>query len=234
MKSNNIEILLATHEINYDKTFLKNNPHIKLFYTFESNLDQQYYADITAYDFLLYNSTSPIKGVFQHRRFLIEEDNEKILKYDLILKPELIINTLKEYDLITTKKSSIGINPRNHYYENHIREDLELLDKIIIKDLPDYLSTYKRFINSDNVELHFDNLIIAKSKIFNDYSIWLLKILKKLEKQINFEDGRIQYQKRALGFIAERLLNVYIIHNNLKVKEFQKRQLSNNLEYVEF
>ena len=53
---------------------------------------------------------------------------------------------------------------------------------------------------------------------FDNYCQWLFGILFELEKKIDLScsDG---YNTRMYGFVSERLLNVWIHHENLSVKE---------------
>ena len=47
---------------------------------------------------------------------------------------------------------------------------------------------------------------------------WLFNILSRLEKQIDIS-GYSEYNQRVYGFLAERLLNVWVEKNKLKIKE---------------
>ena len=55
-------------------------------------------------------------------------------------------------------------------------------------------------------------------EIFDNYCIWLFDILFKLEESVDVSNYS-SYNKRVVGFVAERLLDVYIEANNLKYKE---------------
>ena len=61
-------------------------------------------------------------------------------------------------------------------------------------------------------------MFIAKKEIFDEYYKWLFDILFELEKRTdvsNYDD----YSKRIIGFFAERMMTVWVLKNNLKVKE---------------
>ena len=61
-------------------------------------------------------------------------------------------------------------------------------------------------------------MFISSKKIFDDYYKWLFDILFELEKRVdisNYDD----YNKRIFGFMSERLFNVWIIKNNINIKE---------------
>ena len=76
--------------------------------------------------------------------------------------------------------------------------------------------------------------------LYCKYCQWLFSILFKLEQEINLKNY-IGYQQRVLGYIAERLLDVWIEHNQIpyidadyvtlekinwitKIKKFLKRK----------
>ena len=66
------------------------------------------------------------------------------------------------------------------------------------------------------------NMFIAKSEVFDAYCEWLFPILKYCEDHCgNHVD---LYQNRFIGFLAERLLTVFIIanKNNLHVEVISK------------
>ncbi|MNG38391.1 hypothetical protein D3C84_1260850 [compost metagenome] len=59
-------------------------------------------------------------------------------------------------------------------------------------------------------------MMICSKKRFDDYYSWLFSILFELESQISIPND--EYQARVFGFISERLINLYVYHNKLKIK----------------
>ena len=51
--------------------------------------------------------------------------------------------------------------------------------------------------------------------LYCKYCQWLFSILFKLEQEINLKNYT-GYQRRVLGYIAERLLDVWIEHNHIQ------------------
>ena len=63
-------------------------------------------------------------------------------------------------------------------------------------------------------------MMICRKELFDEYCEWLFDILFRLETQVDYKDYS-DYQKRIFGFMSERLLNVWVIYKNLKVKELR-------------
>ena len=68
--------------------------------------------------------------------------------------------------------------------------------------------------------LHLYNMFVIKKSLFEEYCHWLFTILFELEKKIDVSTYD-SYQKRVFGFIAERLFNVWLQKNNIKLKEVE-------------
>lgn len=66
--------------------------------------------------------------------------------------------------------------------------------------------------------LHILNMFVMKKTLFDEYCSWMFNILFKLEKRIDIS-GYNQYEARVFGFISERLFNVWLEKQQLKVKE---------------
>ena len=57
-----------------------------------------------------------------------------------------------------------------------------------------------------------------KKALFDEYCSWLFSILFELEKRIDITNYN-QYEARVLGFISERLFNVWLEKQRLNVNE---------------
>ena len=67
--------------------------------------------------------------------------------------------------------------------------------------------------------------MIATKQVFDEYSEWLFKLLQDIEQHIDLSDKK---NARMLGYIGERLLNLYVVHNNFKIKEVPQIFISDN------
>ena len=173
----------------------------------------KYYSELSGEYWAWKNDTSDIIGFCHYRRYftknillnkMSKQDIQKSLdNYDIILpqKMHLGITVLKEAD------SSIDIQKEKDYI---------LLREIIAKESPEYLESYDEVLNGK--ELSFYNMFICRKEIADDYFKWLFDILKIFKDQTDFS----QYEKgnaRILGYLSERLLNVYVKKHKLKVNE---------------
>ena len=70
----------------------------------------------------------------------------------------------------------------------------------------------------ERTKLHILNMFVMKKQLFDEYCKWLFSILFELERRIDIS-GYNQYEARVFGFISERLLNVWLEKQQLKVKE---------------
>lgn len=58
-----------------------------------------------------------------------------------------------------------------------------------------------------------------KKEVFNDYCQWLFNILSEVENSITIPTD--PYQARVFGFLAERLLNIYVRYLQSTNKKLQ-------------
>jgi hypothetical protein len=125
---------------------------------------------------------------------------------------------LGKYDIIIAKPNIYPYSLRHDYAHCHRSEDYFLLKETIYTIFPDYYDSFCKVMENNNLLSPY-SMFITKWNIFDDYCKWLFAILENIEKQRDLKTY-LTYQMRVLGFMAERLLNVYVSKNKLKVKYY--------------
>ena len=186
-----------------------------------------YFCELTATYWIWKNVNADIVGLFHYRRFLNftggeikfhTPDSNFADKYGIT--ETNIKSILKDYDLIVPLKSKPGkISVYDYYGQAHHASDMDLVLDVIKQKYP---SDYEIAVNElkNNSQMFIGNILIAGKKVFDAYAEWLFSILFEVEKKIQADViTRDSYQQRAYGFLAERLMGVFIAtHKELKVK----------------
>lgn len=159
------------------------------------------YCELTGLYWIWKNSKDNVLGLCHYRRYFDVQDNEI---YDL----------LDRYDIILPKMMTLPFSLKFDYCYHHIREDYQILEETTLNLFPEYANTFTTVLNSNKLSPY--NMLIAKRDVFNGYCSWLFAILNEVEKRIKISD--YPYQKRVFGFMAERLMQVYVTRNHLNVK----------------
>jgi len=122
---------------------------------------------------------------------------------------------LKNYDFILAEPLNFGRSIYDDYAYNHPIEDFDILGEVIKELNFEYFDSFQNlFYNTSDISPY--NMFVTSKDNFDKYCNWLFPILFEVEKRIIIsQDG---YQVRVLGFIGERLLNLYVYHNKFKVK----------------
>lgn len=224
----NIKIYMVTHKkINYipkDRVpiFVGNGQNTDNYLSDNSsdNISKMnpYFCELTAIYWIWKNdNNSEYVGIEHYRRFFCKNLSPiTINKISKIIKKEEVIVT-KEYFYKETIKEQ--------YANDHISADLDLIREIIKNDYFDYLQSFDDVMSDNKISLY--NMIVCRKKLFDSYCEWLFDILFKAEKKINYFE-RDNYQKRVFGFLAERLLNVWIKKNVKKTKKLHVYFLNDN------
>ena len=63
------------------------------------------------------------------------------------------------------------------------------------------------------------NMFLTTRAILNHYCEWLFPILFQLLEKVKIDEKWDNYSKRVIGFVAERLLTVWLVQRNYKIKE---------------
>lgn len=160
------------------------------------------YCELTASYWAWHNSKSKYVGLCHYRRhfelnfeqasLLVESDIDVVLTIPILNFPSV----------------------RDMYYKDHCKEDWNIMLEAIEKLKPNYLET--AYAMQEGIYYYGYNMLIARKEIFDDYCEWLFTILDYCEEHCSVKADR--YQNRFLGFLGERLLSIYFMHNREKYK----------------
>ncbi|MGF0112562.1 DUF4422 domain-containing protein [Streptococcus sp. SGI.013] len=188
--------------------------------SFEDNISDKNssFCELTGMYWIWKHSSEDIVGISHYRRYFTK--NRYIFRKSGILSEKDIRNDLTKYDVIvslTGINEFLGHKAGEYFNKIHDAEVWESCRQIISEDYPEYLKDFEWFEDQDKG--YICNMSIMKKEVYDTYCDWLFDILFKLDKTIDYSKYD-NYNKRMVGFVAERLLNVWIKHQALKVKEY--------------
>lgn len=172
-----------------------------------------YYCELTGLYWIWKNLTDEYIGIVHYRRFFTESFFESHF-----LKETKIKKIFQKYDVILPIKTKLrNTTVRHQFLDNTGTEyDLDILESVLKDKYPDYLDTYKQIFNGNTS--YYRNMFITSKKIYDTYCEWLFDILDEVEFRMDISRYN-DYHKRIYGFLAERLLGVFMQHNHYKIYE---------------
>ena len=118
---------------------------------------------------------------------------------------------LKDYPVILPVKRNYYIETAyTQYIHAHGKESIDTARQVIIELYPEYLDSFDKAMNKRS--LHIYNMFVMRKDIMDDYCKFLFDVLFKVEERITVSD-------RIFGYLGERLLDVYILKNNIRYWE---------------
>lgn len=189
------------------------------------------YCELTAMYWLWKNdSDNEIKGLCHYRRYFTKAIISQKEKY--FLNKQDIKKYFEEgIEYILPYKSRYVRNADYNYLRCGRKKDLNILREVINEKYPSYVNDYD-YIMKNNWS-YLTNMMITTSEQWNLYCEWLFNILFEVEKRTDLK-GYTKEEARIYGYMSERLLSVWILHNKFKVKEFRTVNIEEekNLKYI--
>ena len=135
-----------------------------------------------------------------------------------------IILTRAEAEELLAQTDVILPKPRNYYIETnwsqyihaHHEQDLVQTREIISEKCPEYLKDFDAYMNKKIG--HRFNMFIMKMEFIDSYCTWLFDILFSLEQRLDISNYNVN-DARVFGFVSERLLDIWIMKNNISFIE---------------
>lgn len=185
----------------------------------------QNFCELTALYWIWKNSDADIVGMVHYRRYFFNKFGSSSLEN--VLKKEEITKILNQYDCILPQKIYIAkSNLKGQYEKLHNIADLEKCKEIIKTKYPEYEEAFDSVMESKH--FYAFNMFIMKKELLNQYAKWLFDILFELEKTIKIENYD-KYNSRVYGFLSERLFNVWLEKNKIKIKEKKVYNIEQNV-----
>lgn len=203
----------------------------------------KYYSELTGIYWVWKNQQAGIIGCCHYRRFftarpepfwyklkrllyfparlykkrfgLIYTNNVELFGKAILSKTE-ILEIFESYDAIFPQRRKFRYSIREHYRRYHDLRDLDLIAEIMREKCPEYLAAFESVMSGNR--LYANNMFILRKPDYDRFMLWWFEMLFEFENRINKADYK-GYQQRIMGFMAERLLTIWIYHQNLRIKE---------------
>lgn len=164
------------------------------------------YCELTAHWWLWQHSDADALGLCHYRRYFRGLTHEKAERL------------LQSHDLILPKKRHYWIETNyDQYAHSHHACDLETVRQVLTEGLDArYVQAFDRVMHRRSG--HRFNMLLAKRQVFCDYSEWLFDVLAQVEVRLDVS-GYSEKDRRVFGYLAERLLDVWLEVNPQRIIE---------------
>ena len=122
-------------------------------------------------------------------------------------------------------------NTYEHFKTEHKNDLLDILNKVIETNYPEFIQGMKDCYNSD--KSHFYNIYIMKTDIMADFLNFMFNSLEKVGTQIGGWEQ--EKYKRMAGFVGETITNIWINYHkqSLKIGYSPIYMVDFEIEYIE-
>lgn len=135
---------------------------------------------------------------------------------------------LKNADIVLPSSLNLKWSVMDQFSKYHDVEDLKMMRNILVEICPEYITAWDEVMQGNKINLII--MFITKNEIFNQYCSWLFPLMFCFDELDN--RNRIGYQMRVNAFMAERLMNIFVMHNKLKVIELPYVMVKNKTRNV--
>ncbi len=132
------------------------------------------------------------------------------------IKKEEVLSCLNKGEIIVPKLKYFKMSVQAQYIREHGNKEWNIMLEVIKELFPEYYNSTKIIFGKNR--LYSYNMFIGDKRIIDKYCLWLFAVLFEVEKRVGVIK-KDSYQARYIGFLAERLFTLYIVHNGLTVNE---------------
>lgn len=179
-----------------------------------------YYCELTALYWLWQNGDADYFGLSHYRRHFTKKPiryQENLDVNEVVLTQTQALQLLENVDVILPKKRKYYIETiYNHYDHTFDGKQLDVTRDIIQQISPEYVKAFDDVMASK--ELYICNMFIMSKAHTQAYCEWVFPILDELFTCIDYSH-MTPFEARFIGRISERLFNVWLVKEQLKVAE---------------
>lgn len=185
----------------------------------------RFYSDLSAIYWGWKNLNVEYMGSCHYRRYFVSKkpkyDDNKFFRY--ILNREELESLLSKCPVIVAKKRNYYIESiESHFKHTHESSDFDLLREIISEISPEYVDSFEKVAKSTSA--HLFNTFIMRKDYVDSFCSFMFPILFEVEKRVDFST-RSEFESRTCGYLAEFLLDTWLIKNHVSYQEIELRVL---------
>lgn len=175
-----------------------------------------YYNELTALYWAKYNLQSEdVIGLVHYRRYFGRKASHDLK--DVLTEREIRV-ALETTDVLVPKARNYFIeNQERHYLNAHNNEPYFVMRDVLTEQFPEYIAAFQQVGRSTKAHLY--NMSIMKQADFQAYTDFLFDVLEQVAKRVELAKY-VGQDRRSLGFLAERLMDVWLLTNQKTTREF--------------
>ena len=172
------------------------------------------YCELTVLYWAWKNLRADYLGLVHYRRYFASRRFAGD-KWNRVLRGEELARLLNRYDVLLPKPRHYFIET-NHSQFVHAHGEcaLNVVRECLKKKNPEYLPDYDASMRKTSG--HRFNMFVMRSDLLDAYCQWLFELLFEAEEEL-LRRGALK--PRMIGYIAERLLDVWLAHNHISYHE---------------
>lgn len=174
------------------------------------------YCELTGLYWAWKNLDAEYYGLAHYRRHFSNGSHSRD-KWKRVISQEELEKKLSEYDVLLPKPRNYWIESTySHYSHAHHAVDLDTTRAILEERYPKYIPAFDKVMGLPVG--HRFNMFVMKKKYFDRWCAFLFDVLFELEKRLDISSYN-QNDARVFGFVAERLIDVWLITNKVRYKD---------------
>ena len=182
-----------------------------------------YINEMTAAYWIWKNTSHDIVGISHYRRFFSSR-NSRDFRPENILTDKQTIAALRYCDMIVALEDNYAYNQYgfliNDVGQSIASTALAMLKAMMTIHQPEYVDAFDYFMST--CAMFRCNMMVTRKYVFDAYCQWLFSFLLPAQEEFMKMapiDKLTVNQKRIFGYLAERMMNIWLLKNNLRLKE---------------